>query len=78
MAFETEKEAKSIAEERKRKEQKSSNELRIQNFDDIFSKIKEELKISMLLLNDLNGSLEAVKFTLERIEVEGVRVKVTA
>ena len=79
MAFETEKEAKSIAEERKRKEQKSSNEVKDTiTLDDIFSKIKEGVKdINIIVKADLNGSAEAVKFTLERIEVEGVRVKVT-
>ena len=79
MAFETEKEAKSIAEERKRKEQKSSNEVKDTiTLDDIFSKIKEGVKdINVIVKADLNGSAEAVKFTLERIEVEGVRVKVT-
>jgi translation initiation factor IF-2 len=46
--------------------------------DDIFSKIKEGVKdINIIVKADLNGSAEAVKFTLERIEVEGVRVKVT-
>lgn len=79
MAFETEKEAKSIAEERKRKEQKSSNEVKDTiTLDDIFSQIKEGVKdINIIVKADLNGSAEAVKFTLERIEVEGVRVKVT-
>ncbi len=79
MAFETEKESKAIAEERKRKEQDSNVEVKgAITLDDIFSKIQEGVKdVNIIVKADLNGSAEAVKFTLERIEVEGVRVKVT-
>ncbi|MDD2181680.1 MAG: translation initiation factor IF-2 [Bacilli bacterium] len=78
MAFETEKEAKCIAEERKNKQQNSINDVKEAiTLEDIFSKIQEGVKdINIIVKADLNGSAEAVKFTLERIEIEGVRVKV--
>lgn len=79
MAFETEKEARCIGEERRRKQQdNTSNVKEAVTLDDIFSKIQDGVKtVNVIVKADLNGSAEAVKFTLERIDVEGVRVKVT-
>ncbi|MDD2518278.1 MAG: translation initiation factor IF-2 [Bacilli bacterium] len=79
MAFETEKEARCIAEERKRKQQDNTSNIKeAVTLDDIFSKIQDGVKtVNVIVKADLNGSAEAVKFTLERIDVEGVRVKVT-
>ncbi len=78
MAFEKEKEARKISEERKRKHQESSTTVKeAMKLDDIFSKIQKGVKnINVIVKADLNGSAEAVKFTLEKIEVEGVSVKV--
>ncbi len=78
MAFETEKEAKCIAEERKRMlEDKASGAKTAVTLDDIFSKIQDGVKeIKVLIKADLDGSAEALKQTLEKIEVEGVRIKV--
>ena len=47
------------------------------SLDDLFSKIGEGLKeINVLIKADVHGSSEAVKNSLEKIEVEDVRVKV--
>ena len=78
MAFESEKEAKSISEKRKEKnkEQKCSLKDSI-TLDDLFSKIKEGIKeINVVLKTDVNGSLEAVKNSLEKITVENVKIKI--
>ncbi|MGZ4134959.1 MAG: translation initiation factor IF-2, partial [Tumebacillaceae bacterium] len=46
--------------------------------DDLFSKIKEgDIKeLNVILKADVQGSVEALRGSLEKIEVEGVRVKV--
>lgn len=78
MAFETDKEAKRIADERKRKQQESVNASKgAMKLDDLFSKIQKGIKnINVIVKADSNGSAEALKATLEKIEIEDVRVKV--
>ena len=78
MAFELEKEARSIAEERKNQARKKENASKnAVSLDDLFAKIQEGIKeINVIVKADVNGSSEAVKNTLEKIEVEGVRVNV--
>ncbi len=78
MAFEGEKQARSIAEERKiqakLKENASKGSV---SLDDLFSKIQSGIKeINVLIKTDVNGSAEAVKNSLEKLQVEDVRVKV--
>ena len=77
MAFETEKQAKSIAEERAlRAKEKDTNRTGM-TLEDLFGQIHEGLKeINVVLKTDVNGSLEAVKKSLEKIDVEGVKVNV--
>ena len=77
MAFETEKLAREIAEKRlvifKNKKQTKA----AVTFDDLFSKIQSGVKeINVVLKCDVRGSEEAVKNALEKIDVEGVRIKV--
>lgn len=77
MAFETEKEAKEIAE--KRAIQKKENKFKkdIISLDDLFSKINEGQKeINIVLKTDVRGSEEAVKNSLLKINVEGVKINV--
>lgn len=78
MAFESEKEARSIAAERKTKARLRENHAKASvSLDDLFSKIGEGLKeINVILKTDVNGSAEAVKNSLNKIDVEGVRVNV--
>ena len=78
MAFESEKQARSIGEQRKQtqkeKDKKSTDAVTL---DDLFSKIGEGLKeINVIIKADVHGSSEAVKNSLEKIEIEDVRVKV--
>lgn len=78
MAFETEKQARSIGEERKT--QAKLNENKVSNsvsLDDLFAKIQDGIKeINVIIKADVNGSSEAVKNSLEKLDVEGVKVKV--
>ena len=78
MAFESEKQARSIGEQRKEQQKlkdKSSGDA--VTLDELFSKIGEGLKeINVIIKADVHGSSEAVKNSLEKIQVEDVRVKV--
>ena len=77
MAFETEKQAKQVAEERKSRSKEADSNFSGMTLDDLFGKIKEGIReINVILKADVNGSAEAVKNSLEKIEVEDVRVKV--
>lgn len=78
MAFESEKQARSIGEQRKTQARLRENQTNeTVSLDDLFSKIGEGLKeINVLIKADVHGSSEAVKNSLEKIEVEDVRVKV--
>ena len=77
MAFETEKQARSIGEARKEEEHLKQNTKSTVSLEDIFAKIQDGVKeVNVIVKADVNGSAEAVKNSLEKIEVEGVKVKV--
>lgn len=77
MAFETEKQAKTIAEERLLREKEKKNIGSKMTLEDLFNQIKDGAKeINVILKADVNGSLEAVKSSLEKINVEGVRLSI--
>lgn len=77
MAFETEKQARNIVEERKlRKREKDTNRSGM-TLEDLFGAIKEGVKeINVIVKTDVNGSSEAVKSSLEKIDVEDVKINV--
>ena len=78
MAFESEKEAKAIADKRKTtaklegfKNQKGAS------LDDLFSNIQSGVKeLRVIVKTDVKGSCEAVKGSLAKIDVEGAKVSV--
>ena len=79
MAFETEKQAKQIANDRALREKEGNLDTNRagMSLDELFGKINEGLKeINIVLKTDTNGSLEAVKSSLEKIDVEGVKINV--
>ena len=77
MAFESEKQAKEIAEARTLRSHQADTNFSGMSLEDLFGRIKEgEKEINVVLKADVNGSLEAVKNALEKIDVEGVKVKV--
>ncbi len=77
MAFETESEAKDIAGKRYAIAKESKNKKETLSLDDLFAKINAGQKeINVVLKTDVRGSEEAVKNALEKIDVEGVKVKV--
>ena len=77
MAFETETEAKHVAEKRADIVKTNKNKKETLSLDDLFAKINAGQKeINVVLKADVRGSEEAVKNALEKIDVEGVRIKV--
>ena len=78
MTFASEKEAKSIAAERMQQAKAKKNQAKSTvTLDDLFAKIGEGLKeINVIIKADVNGSAEAVKNSLQKTYVEGVRINV--
>ena len=77
MAFESEKQAKEIASARSLRSKEKDYNFSGMSLEDLFGRIKEGQKeINVVLKADVNGSLEAVKNALEKIDVEGVKVTV--
>ncbi|MFD2925564.1 translation initiation factor IF-2 [Halobacillus naozhouensis] len=79
LAFEDEKKARSIGEARQQKqiEAERSSTAKV-SLDDLFEQIKHgNIKdINLILKADVQGSLEALAGSLQKIEVEGVKVKI--
>ena len=77
MAFETEKQARIVEEQRKLAFEAKNNKQQKLNFEDLFAQIQEGVKeINIILKADVKGSEEAVKNSLSKIDVEGVKVKI--
>ena len=77
MAFETEKQAREVAEKRLIASKNKSQKKEVVSFEDLFNKIQSGVKeINVVLKCDVRGSEEAVKNSLEKIDVEGVKIKV--
>ena len=78
MAFESEKKAKSISEQRvlaaKKRSMNSGGSV---SLDDLFNRIEAgEREVNVILKADVKGSEEAVKNSLEKLDVEGIKVNV--
>ena len=77
MAFESEKQAKHIAEERRLRAKDADTNFSGMSLEDLFGRIQEGVKeINVVLKADVNGSLEAVRGALEKIDVEGVKINI--
>ncbi|HPF83437.1 MAG TPA: translation initiation factor IF-2 [Bacilli bacterium] len=78
MAFESEKEARKIAEQRKENARRDSvTPKQAMSLDDLFAQIQEGTKeINVIIKADVNGSAEAVKNSLEKVQIEDVKVNV--
>lgn len=79
MVFEDERKARSIADKRSITQRQSelNTNTRV-TLDDLFQHIKDgEIKdLNVIIKGDVQGSVEALKGSLNKIEVEGVRVKI--
>lgn len=79
MVFESEKQARSVGETRmKAKIEKDRNSGAALSLDDLYSQIKEGqiIDLNIIVKADVQGTAEAVKTSLEKIDVDGVRVNV--
>ena len=78
MVFESEKKAKAIAEERQLKAKEAGNgPSKAVSLDDLFSRISDGAKeINIVLKADVKGSEEAVRNSLMKLEVEGVKINI--
>ena len=77
MAFESEKEARSVAMQRKEVEKSKRFAHKALSLEELFDSIKEGRKeINIVLKADVKGSEEAVKNALLKINVEGVKINV--
>lgn len=78
MAFETEKQARSIGEQRKTSQREANYCPKdAVTLESLFSKIQDGIKeINVIIKADVNGSSEAVKNSLEKLDVEGAKINV--
>lgn len=79
LAFESEKEARSIGESRmKAKQVRDRSSGAAMSLDDLYSQIKEGdiVDLNIIVKADVQGTAEAVKSSLEKIEVDGARINV--
>ena len=77
MAFETEGEAKNVAEKRSIKAKNKKFAKQTLSLDNLFASIDAGIKeINVVLKTDVRGSEEAVRNALEKIDVSGVKIKV--
>ena len=77
MAFETEKEARKVSDERKLRAKEADTNRSGMTLEDLFSKVKEGTKtISVVLKTDVKGSEEAIKQSLSKIDSHDVKVEV--
>ncbi len=79
MVFEDERKAREIAESRTSKQRQADfTGNTLVSLDDLYTKIKEgELKdLNLILKGDAQGSVQALKTSLEKIDVEGIRMRI--
>ena len=77
MAFETEKEARHVSDERKLRAKEADSNRSGMTLEDLFSKVKEGAKkVSVVLKTDVKGSEEEIKQSLSKIDFHDVKVDV--
>ena len=77
MAFETEKEARRISDERIIRHKEANTNRNGMTLEDLFNKVQSGTKkINVILKTDVKGSEEAIKNSLNKIDIEGVKVAV--
>ena len=77
MAFETEKDARKVSDERTLRSKEANTNRNGMTLEDLFAKVQEGAKkLAVVLKTDSKGSEEAIKQSLSKINVEGVKIDV--
>ena len=78
MAFETEKEAKKVANERELRSKHENTNRTGMTLEDLFGEVKEgnTKRINVILKTDVKGSEEAIKASLLKLDVDGIKIDV--
>lgn len=77
MAFETEKRARAVGEKRLADSKYIKSKVEPASFEDLFEKIQSGKKeVNIVLKCDVKGSEEAVKNSLQKIDIEGIKINV--
>lgn len=77
MAFETESEAKEVAEKRSIHARENKFQKQTLSLDNLFASLDSTTKeVNVVLKTDVRGSEEAVRHALEKIDIDGIKVKV--
>ncbi|CAM3389120.1 translation initiation factor IF-2 [Hydrogenibacillus schlegelii] len=78
MVFEDDAKAKQIAEERALKKREQELKKKHVSLDELFSQIQQgdTKELALILKADVHGSVEALRAAIEKIKVEGVRVRI--
>lgn len=79
MAFDSEKMARHVGEERQKlKQEQDRGTSSAMSLDDLFNQMKEGkiVDLNIIVKADVNGTAEAVKGSLEKIDIDGARVNV--
>lgn len=74
MALSDERQAREIAEERKEKAKASLNEAKAVKLEDLFKDDNDNKELNLIVKGDVQGSVEALKGALEKINVESVKL----
>lgn len=76
MAFETEKQAKEVAMSRKIRVKEADNNRSSMTLEELFAEKTDIKLLNIILKADVNGSLEAIKDALLKLEIENSKVKI--
>ena len=77
MAFETEKQARSVSDQRKERAKSQDTNRAGLSLDELFGKIQDGAKeLAVVLKTDVTGSEQAVKQSLEKIKVDDIHVNI--
>lgn len=76
MALSDERQARNIAEERTFRTKGKQNEVKVQSLEELFSSKEKASELNLIIKADLQGSAEAIKQSLQKIQVEDITVNV--
>lgn len=76
MVLSDEKEARGVAEARKIRTKNLNNTGKVASLDEMFSKLDEHKELNLVIKADVQGSLEALKNSINKINVEDIKINI--